>query len=90
MSTVQQIGAQMAHGGPHVLLQAGSGGSVADCRMADALQALIALDGRQQRLEWIERHLATTNDFPPPDAPRDQYRETLIRWWLCLYGTSTE
>lgn len=62
-----------------------TGDAALDKRLACAFRALAHLPDAATRFAWIENRLFTTNDFPPPNAPVDRYRETLMRWWQDIY-----
>lgn len=63
-----------------------TGDAMLDRRLAEAFRALLAQPGLVERQRWIEIEVFLNgSDFPPPAAPVDRYRATLIQWWLDLY-----
>ncbi len=63
-----------------------TGDETYDRRIAAAFRHLLGCSGLDQRLTWIEGEVWRPEDFPHPSAAADAYRETLMRWWLDLYG----
>lgn len=62
-----------------------TGERVTDRRLTSVFRALAALPDHASRFALLERYLFSQHDFPPPGAPRDLFRETLMRWWLDIF-----
>lgn len=54
-------------------------------RLVGTLITLFEMPDDVARMAWIERQVASTEDFPAPDRQVDTLRLTMLRWWLEMH-----